>query len=293
MSETIRLTRDARGVAVITLARSGQISDLWNPSALYGLGAGVAFSMTSLLIRQASLSFSIDDAMFTAAVTLAYMIVVQTLMTLAMLLYQNAGEFRVIFRRWRPSLFIGLTSVIGSAGWFTAFTLERDHHQPDDAGDNRQPAQQRDQLAKQKQPHEGRDQYFGTYVTTAHGKVTLGKESDQKNRGDDLKEAGRNTVDKKRRVHDRQRHVAVNEQPAEVNSHKRQAKKITDQRRAQWGHIARQVFLTGGTHRLHRRRKQRPEYPALNHRENRAGWKGSWAECREHSPGTLPQTRPC
>jgi drug/metabolite transporter (DMT)-like permease len=113
------------GLVLITVSKSGRLSDLWGLSAVYGLGAGLAFSLTSLLIRQASLSFGMDDAMFTAALTLAYMIVVQTVMSLVMLLVQNAAEFRVIFRKWKPSLFVGATSVVGSAGWFTAFTLER------------------------------------------------------------------------------------------------------------------------------------------------------------------------
>jgi drug/metabolite transporter (DMT)-like permease len=113
------------GLVLITVSKSGRLSDLWNLSSLYGLGAGLAFSLTSLLIRQASLSFGLDDAMFTAALTLAYMILVQTVMCLAMLLVQNAAEFRVIIRKWKPSLFVGATSVVGSAGWFTAFTLER------------------------------------------------------------------------------------------------------------------------------------------------------------------------
>ena len=63
--------------------------------------------------------------MFTAALTLAYMILVQTVMSLAMLLVHNAAELRVIFRKWKPSVFVGATSVVGSVGWFTAFTLER------------------------------------------------------------------------------------------------------------------------------------------------------------------------
>ena len=113
------------GLVLITVAKSEKLSDLWNLSAAYGVGAGFAFSLTSLLIRQASLTFGMDDAMFTAALTLAYMIVVQTIMTLVMLLVQNAAEFKVIFRKWKPSLFVGATSVVGSAGWFTAFTLER------------------------------------------------------------------------------------------------------------------------------------------------------------------------
>ncbi|MFT7219285.1 MAG: drug/metabolite transporter (DMT)-like permease [Candidatus Azotimanducaceae bacterium] len=113
------------GLVIITIAKSGQLSELWGISAIYGLGAGIAFSLTSLLIRRASLSFGIDDAMFTAAVTLAFMVFVQTLMSVGMLLFQRAAEFKIIFLRWRPSLFVGATSVVGSAGWFTAFTLER------------------------------------------------------------------------------------------------------------------------------------------------------------------------
>jgi drug/metabolite transporter (DMT)-like permease len=113
------------GLLLITVAKTGRISDLWNISALYGLTSGVCFSFASLLIRQASLSFNIDDPMFTAALTLVYMVFVQTLISLAMLVYQNAAELAIIVRKWRASVFVGFTSVLGSAGWFTAFTLER------------------------------------------------------------------------------------------------------------------------------------------------------------------------
>lgn len=113
------------GLILITIAKTGRLRDLWNISAVYGLGAGFAFSLTSLFIRQASLSFGMDDPMFTAALTLLFMVVVQTLMSLAMLLHRNASELKVILRRWRTCLFVGATSVAGSAGWFTAFTLER------------------------------------------------------------------------------------------------------------------------------------------------------------------------
>lgn len=34
-------------------------------------------------------------------------------------------QFVLVLGKWRPGLFVGITSVIGSAGWFTAMTLER------------------------------------------------------------------------------------------------------------------------------------------------------------------------
>ncbi|MDZ7685229.1 MAG: hypothetical protein U5O39_09720 [Gammaproteobacteria bacterium] len=41
---------------------------MWDRSALYGLGAGLSFALTSLLIRHASLSFGITDSMILVAV---------------------------------------------------------------------------------------------------------------------------------------------------------------------------------------------------------------------------------
>ncbi len=113
------------GLVMITIAKSGRLAELWNVSAAYGLIAGVSLSLTSLFIRQASLSFGLDDALFTAALTLGYMIFIQTVICLVLLLVQNAAELLVIFQKWKVSLFIGVTSLVGSIGWFTAFTLER------------------------------------------------------------------------------------------------------------------------------------------------------------------------
>ena len=113
------------GLVSITIAKSGRLKELWNTSAVYGLAAGLALALTSLLIRKASLSFGIDDAMLTAALTLGYMILIQTILCLIFLVINNADELLVIFRKWRVSLFVGVTSLFGSIGWFTAFTLER------------------------------------------------------------------------------------------------------------------------------------------------------------------------
>jgi drug/metabolite transporter (DMT)-like permease len=113
------------GLIVISLGNTGKLKSLWNRSAAYGLAAGALFSMTSLLIRKASLSLGIDDAMLPAAITLFFMVSLQTLITFIWVAVRDFKEIGTIFLHWRPALFVGLTSVIGSAGWFTAFTLER------------------------------------------------------------------------------------------------------------------------------------------------------------------------
>jgi len=113
------------GLIVISLGSTGRLRSLWNRSAAYGLGAGMSFALTSLLIRRASLSLGVQDAMLAAAITLMFMVTIQTGITFFWVLKQNARELETIIRQWRPSLFVGVTSVMGSAGWFTAFTLER------------------------------------------------------------------------------------------------------------------------------------------------------------------------
>lgn len=112
------------GVMTINVAKTGALTSLWNRSALYGLGAGLSFALTSLLIRRASLSFGIDDSLLTAAMTLCYMVSLQTVITVVWIGLRQPEQFAKVFIMWRPGLFVGITSVIGSAGWFTAMTLE-------------------------------------------------------------------------------------------------------------------------------------------------------------------------
>ena len=50
------------------------------------------------------------------------------LQTLIMWVYgaiRSPAQFALIARQWRVSLFVGVTSALGSIGWFTAMTVER------------------------------------------------------------------------------------------------------------------------------------------------------------------------
>lgn len=112
------------GLVMINVARTGGMGGLWDTSAVYGLGAGLSFAFCSLFIRHASLSFGIDESMLTAAITLCYMVVLQTVITTVLIGITAPEQFERVRVAWRPCLFIGVTSVIGSVGWFTAMTLE-------------------------------------------------------------------------------------------------------------------------------------------------------------------------
>lgn len=60
-----------------------------------------------------------------AAVTLAVVIVFQTLIMLGWILWRERDELPRIARAWRPALFTGLVGASASFGWFMAMTLQQ------------------------------------------------------------------------------------------------------------------------------------------------------------------------
>ena len=118
------------GVVVLTIARTHMeaitlLQRLWNPAAAVGLASGLCFALASLSLRKASLSLEISNFQLSAGMTLVTMVSIQTAITASYVAIKNARQFGTIFHHWRECLFVGLTSALGSIGWFTAMTLER------------------------------------------------------------------------------------------------------------------------------------------------------------------------
>jgi drug/metabolite transporter (DMT)-like permease len=114
------------GVVLITIARTSgaMVTRLWNKSAAIGLGSGLGFAFSSLLLRKASLSLEDSNFLFTAALTLMTVVFIQTTILGVYLLVAERSQFRILCREWKVSAFVGLTSIIGSIGWFTAMTIQ-------------------------------------------------------------------------------------------------------------------------------------------------------------------------
>ena len=79
----IAIAIGAAGVIMINLARAGiagetLISRLFQPAAGVGIAAGLGFAASSLFLRRASLSLGLDDWLYSAALTLAMVLVIQT-----------------------------------------------------------------------------------------------------------------------------------------------------------------------------------------------------------------------
>jgi drug/metabolite transporter (DMT)-like permease len=90
---------------------------------LFGLGAGLGLAITTLLIRESSLALH-TDLMVSAAVTLVFMITVQSLISIAYVYFQDKAQLGLMLKHWRLCLFVGVTSVLGSIGWFTGASFQ-------------------------------------------------------------------------------------------------------------------------------------------------------------------------
>ncbi len=118
------------GVVLITVARTGLkgrqlFSLLGDRAAWIGVVSGAGFAVASLSIRRASLSFGDPTFLYTAAVTLVTVIVIQTVALTLYLVLRDARQFLLMMRNWRVCVLVGITSMLGSTGWFTAMTIEK------------------------------------------------------------------------------------------------------------------------------------------------------------------------
>ena len=94
-------------------------------AVVYGLGAGICFAVSGVSYRGASLAVAADEPLLRAAVALFFATTLQTALLAAWLVWRDPAALVAVFRRWRVSLAIGTTSMLGSLAWFTAYTLEQ------------------------------------------------------------------------------------------------------------------------------------------------------------------------
>ncbi|OYD21312.1 DMT family transporter [Oceanimonas baumannii] len=88
-----------------------------------GLGSGLAFALTSLWVREASLELGMAFP-FGAAWVLLLVISLQTLLMVGWLGLRNPQALVSLWQRPGLTVLISLTSCLGSIGWFTAMSLE-------------------------------------------------------------------------------------------------------------------------------------------------------------------------
>ncbi|MAA99064.1 MAG: hypothetical protein CMN87_19160 [Stappia sp.] len=93
--------------------------------AQIGLASAAMFGLSAVCYRAASLSLGGPGFLMQAAFTLAFVTTFQTIAMIAWMAWREPDQLRASAVNWRGAVWVGLVGVAGSAGWFTAMTLEK------------------------------------------------------------------------------------------------------------------------------------------------------------------------
>ncbi len=114
----IALTMGATGLSFRALA-----SAILSRPTLIGLACAAWLGASVVCFRGASLSLEHDNFVMAAGFTLAVSLAIQTVLMGAYLLWRERGEFTRVLKNWRWAGLVGITGMLASIGWFTAFTI--------------------------------------------------------------------------------------------------------------------------------------------------------------------------
>jgi drug/metabolite transporter (DMT)-like permease len=110
---------------VMLISRSPEPdAPLFGRTAMYGLLAGGLFGLASVGYRGATLMLEPAPFFLRASVALAAATVVQSGVMAVWLRVREPGEIGRVLGRWRQTALVGLTGMLGSLGWFAAFSLQ-------------------------------------------------------------------------------------------------------------------------------------------------------------------------
>ncbi len=110
-------------LAVIVL--SGRPGGGWEGRAVaLGLGSGALFAVSAVCYRGAALSLGDAPVLLRSGLTLAAATTWQTAILGAWLALREPGQLAAVGRAWRIAALAGITSMVGSFAWFTAFALQ-------------------------------------------------------------------------------------------------------------------------------------------------------------------------
>ena len=111
------------GAGAVFLLSGASWRQLSWPVLLLGVASGLAFALTSLWVRQASLVLELPFP-HGAAWVLLLVILLQTLLLTAYLLLRDRATLAALWQRPQLTLAVSVCSCVGSIGWFTAMSLE-------------------------------------------------------------------------------------------------------------------------------------------------------------------------
>jgi len=117
------------GVAILSVRGSfanvrSVLADLTHKGALYGMLSGAIFAIAAGTIREASKLIPDGDFWVRGITVLACMNTIQVVLMGLYLSRRDRPQLGKVWVNWRSSIWVGIFSVLGSAGWALAMTLE-------------------------------------------------------------------------------------------------------------------------------------------------------------------------
>ena len=117
------------GVVILSLRGSFAnvrtvLADLTHKGARYGILSGAIFAIAAGTIREASKVLPDGDFMIRGITVLACMNTIQIVLMALYLARRDRPQLGKVWFNWRSSVWVGIFSVLGSAGWALAMTLE-------------------------------------------------------------------------------------------------------------------------------------------------------------------------
>lgn len=105
-------------------ASLGLLRRFGNRAALLGLASGAFFAISAIGYRGATLEVASDIPFLRAILTVSAVTAAQSLFMALYLRWREPGELTRVWSTRATSVWMGLASLGGSVGWFTAFTLQ-------------------------------------------------------------------------------------------------------------------------------------------------------------------------
>lgn len=110
-------------VAVFVLSSRSGIGNISLSTCLIGLTSGGAFALTSLWVREASITSDLP-VLFRAAWVLLFVLSIQTIILLGYILMKERSTLVDLFKHPGLLFLTGFVGCAGSLGWFTAMSIQ-------------------------------------------------------------------------------------------------------------------------------------------------------------------------
>ncbi len=129
MGATFAIIVSFVGILLISMSSSAFtmrdfLSGWTSKAAGLGLLSGALFGVSAVAYRGAALSLGGEGALMQAAFTLVCVLFFQTAVMSVYLPLREPGQITKVLINWRVAIWVGLTGMLGSVGWFTAMTLQ-------------------------------------------------------------------------------------------------------------------------------------------------------------------------